>query len=180
MISGSLIILTDNNYENYLLTTVYFNPYIDKRLNQNKRQRKLKIPKYPYYRIQLSLVSISPQSFLFIVQNRKNLQIFESKAYFESYVHVMRRLKEINIQDLPFKEELVDANFNRLIMRHVDENYNYRYNDIFLNPYQRNYPIQFRNLVDISQLNAIHKCLLYKIALIQGPPGTGKTHVGTI
>ena len=38
MISGSLIILTDNNYENYLLTTVYFNPYIDKRLNQNKRQ----------------------------------------------------------------------------------------------------------------------------------------------
>ena len=50
----------------------------------------------------------------------------------------------------------------------------------YLNPYQGNYPIQFRNLVDNSQLNAIHKCLLYKIALIQGPPGTGKTHVGTI
>ena len=65
-------------------------------------------------------------------------------------------------------------------MRHVNENYNYIYNNIYLNPYKRYYPQQFRNLLDISQLNAIHKCLLYKIALIQGPPGTGKTHVGTI
>jgi len=48
----------------------------------------------------------------------------------------MKRLKEINIPDLPFKEELIDANFNRLIMRHVNENYNYHYNDIYLNPYK--------------------------------------------
>ena len=137
MITGSLIILTDNNYENYLLTTVYNNPYVDKKINENKRQRKLKIPKLPYYRVQLSIVNIDPQSFLFIVKNRKNLQIFESKAYFESYVHVMKRLKEINIPDLPFKEELVDGNFKGLIMRHVNENYNYRYNDIYLNPYQK-------------------------------------------
>ena len=179
MISGSLIILCDNNYENYLLTTVFYNPYVDQKLNENKRQRQLKMPKFPYYRVQLSVVNINPQSFLFIVQNRKNLQIFESKAYFESYVHVMKRLKEINIPDLPFKEELVDANFNRLTMRHVNENYNYRYNDIYLNPYQES-PKQFKDLVDDSQLDAINKCLLYKIALIQGPPGTGKTHVGTI
>jgi len=26
MITGSLIILTDKNYENYLLTTVFYNP----------------------------------------------------------------------------------------------------------------------------------------------------------
>ena len=181
MITGSLIILTDNNYENYLLTTVFYNPYVDKKINEgNIRQRQLKIPKYPYYRVQLSLVNINPESFLFLVQNRKNLQIFESKAYFESYIHIMKRLKEINIPDLPFKNELIDANFNRLIMRHVNENYNYHYNDIYLNPYKKYYPQQFRNLLDISQLNAIHKCLLYKIALIQGPPGTGKTHVGTI
>ena len=181
MITGSLIILTDNNYENYLLTTVYYNPYVDKKINEgNNKQKKLRIPKLPYYRIQLSLVNINPQSFLFLVQNRKNLQIFESKAYFESYIHIMKRLKEINIPDLPFKNELIDANFNRLIMRHVDENYYYKYNDIYLNPIQKIYPQQFRNLLDISQLNAIHKCLLCKIALIQGPPGTGKTHVGTI
>ena len=181
MITNSLVILTDNNYENYLLTTVFYNPYVDKKINDDRRnKKKLKIPKYPYYRVKLSLVNINPESFLFLVQNRKNLQIFESKAYFESYIHVLKRLKEINVADLPFKEELIDANFNRLIMRKINPNLNYRYNGLIINPYEGKYPPEFRNLLDESQLNAIHKCLHYKIALIQGPPGTGKTHVGTI
>ena len=181
MITNSLIILTDNNYENYLLTTVFYNPYVDKKLNENRNnKKKLKIPKYPYYRVQLSLVNINPESFMFLVQNRKNLQIFESKAYFESYIHVLKRLKEINIADLPFKEELIDANFNRLIMRKINPNLTYRYNGLTIYPYEGRYPPEFASLLDESQLNAVHKCLHYKIALIQGPPGTGKTHVGTI
>ena len=181
MITNSLVILTDNNYENYLLTTVFYNPYVDKKINDKGKKRKnLKIPKYPYYRVQLSLVNINPESFLFLVQNRKNLQIFESKAYFESYIHILKRLKEINIEDLPFKEELIDTNFNSLIMRKVNPNLNYVYNGLIIKPYKKEYPPEFTNLLDSSQLNAIHKCLHYKIALIQGPPGTGKTHVGTI
>ena len=177
MITNSLIILTDNSYENYLLTTVFYNPYVDKKLNENKRQKKVIIPKYPYYRVQLSLVNINPESFLFLVKNRKNLQIFESKAYFESYIHVLKRLKEINIADLPFKEELIDGNFDRLRTR---QNISYKYNELEINPLEKKYPKQFTNLLDSSQLLAVHKCLRYRIALIQGPPGTGKTHVGTI
>ena len=74
MITNSLVILTDNNYENYLLTTVFYNPYVDKKINdKGKKKKKLKIPKYPYYRVQLSLVNINPESFLFLVQNRKKL-----------------------------------------------------------------------------------------------------------
>ena len=182
MITSSLIILTDDNYERYLLTTVYYNPYLDNRLKENQRnkKRKIKIPKHPYYRVQLSLVNINPQSFMFLLQNRKNLQIFESKAYFESYIHVMRRLKEINIPDLPFREEIVNANFVRLEMAHINENYNYRYNNMLLNPAKGTYPKQFFDVFDKSQLIAVHNCLKNKICLIQGPPGTGKTHVGTI
>ena len=105
MITSSLIILTDDNFEKYLLTTVYYNPYLDKKIKDNQRMRKksIRMPKHPYYRVQLSLVNINPQSFVFLLQNRKDLQIFESKAYFESYVHIMKRLKEINIPDLPFR-----------------------------------------------------------------------------
>ena len=182
MITSSLIILTDDNYERYLLTTVYYNPYLDNRLKENQRnnKRKIKIPKHPYYRIQLSLVNINPQSFMFLLQNRKNLQIFESKAYFESYIHVMKRLKEINIADLPFREEIVNANFVRLEMSHINENYHYRYNNMLLNPAKGTYPKQFFDLFDKSQIMAVHNCLKNKIGLIQGPPGTGKTHVGTI
>ena len=131
MITSSLIILTDNNYENYLLTTVYYNPYLDKKIKDNKRKiRQIKIPKHPYYRVQLSLVNINPESFMFLLKNRKDLQIFESKAYFESYIHIMRRLQEINIPDLPFNNELILGNFQRLIMRHITENYYYKYNDM--------------------------------------------------
>ena len=180
MITGSLIILTDNNYENYLLTTVFYNPYVDIKLNKKNKKQRIKIPKFPYYRVQLSLANIGPESFAFLIKNRKNLQIFESKAYFESYIHVLKRLKEINIIDLPFEEELINSNFKNLLLPKIEENYCYIYNEYKLNPYKKEYPIQFINLLDDSQLNAVRCALLSKIALIQGPPGTGKTHVGTI
>jgi len=106
--------------------------------------------------------------------------MFESKAYFESYVHIMKRLKKINIQYLPFKRELVDVDFHQLQKEDLYGNKYVRYNNMILWPYQNRYSKEFINLFDKSQLNAIRNSLINKIALIQGPPGTGKTHVGTI
>ena len=183
MMTGSLVILTDNNFENYLLTTVYFNPYLDKKINDNKKSDTW-LPKFPYYRIKLSLININRESFSFLIKNRQHLQIIESKAYFESYVHIMRRLKELEIPDLPFKKELIYADFTSLTIR--DENiygyftYNVNGNKMILSPYQKRYSKDFINMFDKSQLKAIHNSLLNKIALIQGPPGTGKTYVGTV
>ena len=183
MITGSLVILTDNNFENYLLTTVHFNPYVDKKIN-DKSRAKMWLPKFPYYRIKLSLININQESIEFITKNRQHLQIFESKAYFESYIHVMKRLKELSIQDLPFKSELIDSDFNNLCMGYKNSNqyflFNNGDNNMILYPYKGKYPKIFMSLFDKSQLLAIHKSLINRIALIQGPPGTGKTHVGTI
>ena len=178
MITGSLVILTDNNFENYLLTTVHFNPYVDKKINDNPKS-DMWLPKFPFYRIKLSLNKINNQSISFLAKNRQHLQIFESKAYFESYVHIMKRLKEINYQYLPFKEELVDADFHKLQKADLYGNKYLRYNNMILCPYQNKYSREFINLFDKSQLDAIRNSLINKIALIQGPPGTGKTHVGT-
>ena len=126
MITGSLIVLTDNNYTDYLLTTVFYNPYFDLKANEgNKSKLKFKIPKEPYYRVQLSLINMNPQSFQFLAQNRKNLQIFESKAYFESYIHIMKRLQQINVNDLPFKSELIDGNFENLQISQPKNGYVY-------------------------------------------------------
>ena len=183
MITGSLVILTDNNFENYLLTTVHFNPYVDKKINDNQKSN-MWLPKFPYYRVKLSLININQESFMFLIKNRQHLQIFESKAYFESYVHVMRRLKELSIPDLPFEKELIDANFNELDKRNLNDKkyfiYNNGINEMKLSPYKGEYSKEFTKLFDRSQLIAIHRSLINKIALIQGPPGTGKTHVGTI
>ena len=179
MITGSLIILTDNNFENYLLTTVHFNPYVDKKINDNPKS-KMWLPKFPFYRVKLSLININSQSISFLAKNRQHLQIFESKAYFESYVHIMKRLKEINIQYLPFKRELVEGDFHKLQKKDLYGNEYLKYNNMILCPHQKKYSREFINLFDKSQLNAIHNSLINRIALIQGPPGTGKTHVGTI
>ena len=72
MITGSLVILTDNNFENYLLTTVHFNPYVDKKIN-DKSRAKMWLPKFPYYRIKLSLININQESIEFITKNRQHL-----------------------------------------------------------------------------------------------------------
>ena len=37
MITGSLIVLTDNNYTDYLLTTVFYNPYFDLKGNEDNK-----------------------------------------------------------------------------------------------------------------------------------------------
>ena len=183
MITGSLVILTDNNFENYLLTTVHFNPYVDKKINENKKS-DIWLPKFPYYRIKLSLININRESFSFLIKNRQHLQIIESKAYFESYIHIMRRLKELEIPDLPFKKELIDADFTSLIIENenIYNYFNYYVNGkrMILAPYQKKYSKEFMDMFDKSQLKAIHNSLLNKIALIQGPPGTGKTYVGTV
>ena len=78
MIAGSLIVLTDNNFSDYILGIVCYNPYFDLKGNKSK----IKLPSEPYYRVQLSLININKESILFLAQNRKKLQIFESKAYF--------------------------------------------------------------------------------------------------
>ena len=180
MITGSLVVLTDNNYSDYLLTTVFYNPYFDKKEkeNENNNKSKIKLPKEPYYRVQLSLVNINAQSYLFLLQNREKLQIFESKAYFESYIHIMKRLQTINVKDLPFKSELIDGNFDNIKIKQPDNGY--KYNNLRIFPDKKEFPDEFKMLFDESQLKATEITLNNKISLVEGPPGTGKTHFGTI
>ena len=98
MINGSLVIITNNKRDEYLLATVSYNPYIEKKLleksEDKKRKEKLdsfQIPKAPIYRIKFELINITPKSFKFIRKNRTDLQLFESKAYFQSYIHILER-----------------------------------------------------------------------------------------
>ena len=141
---GSLVILTDNFYDNFIFTTVFSNDLIP--------------VEFPYYIVLLSLLNPNHDDILFLIENRNNLQIYESKAYFESYIHVLKRFQEINENNLPFEQELVFGKFNSI------NNYKIKLNQSFS--------------LDNSQYDAINKSLSNNISLIQGPPGTGKTYVG--
>ena len=84
---------------------------------REKKKKEFKLPEKPNrYRIQVSLININNESFVFLLRNRnKKLQIFESKAYFESYIHIMRRLQNMNIADLPFTDVLIRNDYSSMI-----------------------------------------------------------------
>ena len=52
-----------------------------------------------------------------MINHRTNLQIFESRAYFQSYIHVLNRLKNMVIKELPFEKEIIKADFDDLLIK---------------------------------------------------------------
>jgi len=185
MINSSLVVITNNSFSDYLLSVVSYNPYIEKKLveknGESGRKYKLdmlQIPKEPRYRIKFEVINLSNESFGFMLANKNNLQLFESKSYFQTYIHILNRLQNLVIKQLPFEEEIVKVNFDNLEIDNPDNIF--IYNDNLINPKNNIFPDSFINNLDESQLEAIKHCLTSKLALIQGPPWTGKTHVGTI
>ena len=178
MIFGSLLILTDQNLTDFLFITVFHNPYIDKRNPLNKK-RDIRLPRNKY-RILAKLVNSSMNSFKFLIDYRKdNLQIFESKAYFENYVHLLKRLKELNANDLPFQNQIIKNIFTTSIPKYIPYKKYLTYNNKRFD-INGTFPLELTNKLDQSQLNAIKLVFQNEIALIQGPPGTGKTYMAEI
>ena len=189
MIYGSLLVITDKSFSGFLLGTVSYNPY-----SMKKHKKNFTVPSNrDRYRVQISLVNINQGTFTFILQNRnKPLQIFESKAYYESYIHVMKRIQSMNTRELPFEEIIIKCNYTNMqpqYLRSFVEEFHGRNVQTFDRFYVRvNYEMQksvklakeFNSTLDDSQSNALDLALKSKVALIQGPPGTGKTHLASI
>ena len=112
-----------------------------------------------------------------MLANKSNLQIFESKSYFQSYIHILNSIQNLVIKQLPFEKEIVEVNFDSLEIKDTSA---FIYDNILIKPKENIFPDSLKNNLDESQLKAIRHCLTSKIALVQGPPGTGKTHIGTI
>ena len=123
MIYGSLLVLSDMNFESYLLTTVYFNPYVVKKLKGKKSasQHDIGFPSNPnQYHIQVKLVHLDKESLKFMrINKNRPLQIFESKTYFEAYIPFMKRIQEIEVSKLPFKDVLIDCDFKSMFPDYI-------------------------------------------------------------
>ncbi|CDW90094.1 UNKNOWN [Stylonychia lemnae] len=102
--------------------------------------------------------------------------MIESTAYFESYYHVLKKIKQMDKWDyVPFEEYLTGHNKDFIRLPAIYEE---------LEEYQQ---VQFNQKIvegintaklDNNQAKAMNACLKKELALIQGPPGTGKTYVG--
>eukprot|EP00347_Sterkiella_histriomuscorum_P006278 403353380 len=109
----------------------------------------------------------------------KGLQfkMIESTAYFESYKHVLQKIKDMDKwEDLPLRKYLIGEQTQNIdpppLLAELDQ-----YGQLNYFNQRINLGIQKASF-DNSQTQAIRTCFYKELAIIQGPPGTGKTYVG--
>jgi len=182
MLFGSLLIITDIKFSKILLATIVESPQDYERKNKNKSKKK----KLNTYYCKVTLLENSYEeikSFVDLTDNDEDLtfQIFESKAYFESYQHILRRIKEISVRNLPFKDVFIEYIPNRAdpIPGYLTKLSTFNYKKIPFYLFGNSWPKQLVDSFDPSQFKAFRHGITNKVAIIQGPPGTGKTYVGS-
>jgi superfamily I DNA and/or RNA helicase len=166
MLYGSLVILTDFDFSDFIMAVIVKNPFDMAKLIRSQQGAFC----------QISLVGMDYKNFEKLLKfYNKPLQMFESKAYFEAYKHILHRLKTINTRLLPFEDIFIHANsgINGI------PSYLYRQIKIDDHLYALTEPLPKFNLDD-SQYQAYKHALMNKVAILQGPPGTGKTYVGSL
>ena len=120
--------------------------------------------------------------------------MLESSAYFEAYCHVLKKLKEINTDLMPFAKYLVwcDSSAIQLpLYLQTTRNISFDLHDS-LGIHSRSatgravditrpesWPATEVTHFDPTQMKAMQMALSQDLSIIQGPPGTGKTYVGT-
>ncbi|TNV87514.1 hypothetical protein FGO68_gene11469 [Halteria grandinella] len=172
LLPGSLVIVSSDNFKSYFVGILKSK---DAEL-MNKTHRQL-----GYVPINIQIIKAvglaegqeAPNSvldFIALYQSAE-FQILESSAYFESYHHVLKQLKEMDSWvSIPFSRNIINGvTITSTPLYNIDlPDNNEPQIESYLNDIQ----------LDPSQRLAMKHALTNELALIQGPPGTGKTYVG--
>ncbi|XP_078367695.1 uncharacterized protein LOC144651630 isoform X2 [Oculina patagonica] len=176
LIFGSFLCISKDNFETMLFATV-----------ANRDPDELKIGK-------IDIRFIEEQD-VFGIENWKcEYLMIESPAYYETYCHVLKGLKELDETTMPFKKYLVECSEDvdpPEYLRREDSEEPVCYDlslalDVPDSMEARRVPVlqpeawpSVETLpLNSSQLEALRTAVTTEFSLIQGPPGTGKTYVG--
>ncbi|XP_069808099.1 NFX1-type zinc finger-containing protein 1 [Dendropsophus ebraccatus] len=174
LIYGSLVCLSQDNFETFLFATV-----------SNRDVKELEQGEVH--------LQFSDQSRRLLARARPITPFImvETTAYFEAYRHVLEGLQEIDVQDVPFQKYIVSCERDVGAPRYLNAGVQYDFSCLLdkdfkssametkvnvLNP--REWPSKEILGFDDSQIEAVRLALTKELAIIQGPPGTGKTYVG--
>ena len=176
MLYGSLLVITTENVRDFILATVIEMP--DK---NNKKDKKENTTNKDHCKVTL-LDNSFENLFRFLQYKNKSFIMFESKAYYEAYCHIMRRLQRINSHQLPFTDIIINYERNNvnMIPDYLLNNTLFTYEGEHFIANSDKWPNSLEKILDKSQFLAIKHCIRNKVAIIQGPPGTGKTYVGAL
>jgi len=186
LLFGSLVVLIVHELNEMVLAIVMEGPDAKKGAQNGK------------YFCKVSLVDSNFENFYTLVDWRTNnlhFHMIESKAYYESYRHILKRIQELDTRKMPFTDILIECQHvqdkNTKIKGNIVERtpfipqyFNFHstldYNQLKFSIYQEDWPISLTSILDESQLEAFKYGIRNKVAIIQGPPGTGKTFVGAL
>ena len=130
----------------------------------------------------------------FRIDPSQEFVMLESSAYFEAYCHVLKKLKEINTDLMPFAKYLVECDCTAIqlpLYLQTTGNTRFDLHDALginkMSPTGRvvdiarpeSWPAAEVTCFDPTQMQAMQMALSQDLSIIQGPPGTGKTYVGT-
>ncbi|CDW78789.1 nfx1-type zinc finger-containing protein 1-like [Stylonychia lemnae] len=105
-----------------------------------------------------------------------SLKMIESTAYFESYSHVLRKIKSMDKwQILPMHQYLTGIEKQKIKLPKVFQDVDAKKSKEFMNSIALS---MNKANFDKNQQEALETCMYNELAIIQGPPGTGKTYVG--
>ncbi|WAQ95602.1 ZNFX1-like protein [Mya arenaria] len=208
LIYGSLVCLTDNNFDTFILATIVENDDLEA----------------GYFTIHIEDDSVDTANLF-----GKVFIMAETSAYFESYKHVLLSLQTYRDGDLPFEKYIVfcdtdcrppaylnpestfdlrslidvplDTETEDVTMEEIvdmidktsdtsdEDNYTARAPSVETELSNRDYkevqildeskwPSNHLLSLDESQMKAVQNALTREFAVVQGPPGTGKTYIG--
>ncbi|CAG8439781.1 12095_t:CDS:10 [Ambispora leptoticha] len=178
LISGTLVVFTNDNFENMVVGTV-----VNRSLDLLTQPSDLQID-----------VLLSGETFHYNWPTNY-IMVECTSAYFEAYRHVQKVLQELDPETLPFKSHFMGHDRDKetpppqyLLKRQPV--YEFKNLEAIKNLEKSNgttmidikdsWPSydQLDTSLHMSQYEAIWRMLTHCVALIQGPPGTGKTYVG--
>ncbi|KAH3813292.1 hypothetical protein DPMN_141745 [Dreissena polymorpha] len=191
LIYGSLVCLSDNEFDTLVLATVIDNAKI----------------KDGIFSVLIEDENVQISELL-----NRNFTMAESTVYFESYKHVLAGLQSINETNFAFAKHIVFSQPKCSPPAYLDVQTSFDLRPLIHDDYIIVHPSNIRNEVlsvnqhivsqennkstrvkvldhspwpakeslqlDDSQMRAIQNALSREFAIIQGPPGTGKTYIG--
>ena len=169
LIFGSLLCLSCDDFR-----TVYFASVIDRDCESLKNGQLV--------------VKFEGEVDAFEIDPAVDFMMVESTAYFEAYRHVLNRLQNVRVDQMPFRSYIVNSCQGVKdipLPLYLRSNSCLDLNSI-LKPVRALAPVDVKRWpttlpktsFDESQLKALQMALSQELSVIQGPPGTGKTYIG--
>ncbi|KAJ7385060.1 NFX1-type zinc finger-containing protein 1 [Desmophyllum pertusum] len=176
LIFGSFLCLSKDNFETILFATV-----------ANRDPKDLQKGRF-------DIRFLEEQNIFDIEKRQQEYQMVESPAYFEAYRHVLKGLKGLDKDSLPFTKYLVECSAEveppEYLRREDDQDpVCYDLSKALDVPFAAKatrvpvlkseaWPLVETLRLNRSQLEALRTAITTEFSVIQGPPGTGKTYVG--